>query len=350
VTEAAKAVDVSPVGALGWTDLLNRGIAAFPGPVWIAYLGIFLALSLFNQAARWAAGVPVGTVEPIRVVEASFPVLILIGLAGLDAVAIRAVAQIRPALAIDEAAVARLARDLTRTPATWALVAALAGLVEAAVSILTGPTNYGIDASSPAIVWIAAFVISAAATSLAFTFIAHAVHQLRIVTRVHRDLAVVDIFRLDPLYAFASLTSWTGSSLLLFGLYGIGFLFVIEGSQLAPIDLATVAGLCAAAVALFVVPLIGLHGRIQAEKATQRAAAGASMAAAIAELHRRMQSGEFVNSKEVSDAIAAATSAYTTISRIPTWPWRQETLRGFLGAVALPILIWSVTAILGRVI
>jgi hypothetical protein len=179
---------------------------------------------------------------------------------------------------------------------------------------------------------------------------AHAIHQLRIVTRVHRELTTIDVFRLDPLYAFAGLTSFTGVAMLAFGLYGVVSLGAVGEIGLSLIDFVTTAALAAIAVTLFVVPLLGLHGRIVVEKARQRGLAGESMAAAIAELHRRMAAGQFENSKEVTDAISAATSAYTTISRVPTWPWRQETLRGFLGAAALPIIIWTVTAVLGKVL
>jgi hypothetical protein len=44
----------------------------------------------------------------------------------------------------------------------------------------------------------------------------------------------------------------------------------------------------------------------------------------------------------------AATSGIETINHFSTWPWRPETLRGFLSAVALPIVIWVITLYLGR--
>jgi len=334
-----------------WTDWLLARVDALPGPLWLAYLGLFVVLAVLNQVAHWAGGSPVGSISNLVVLEASYPVLILAGMSALNVVAARSLAQLRPALPITDAAVVGIERDLLRTPATWAAVAGLLGVVEALFSVLAGPSGYGLGLTSPAILWIAEYVDGALTTALAFGFVAHAIHQLRLVTRVHRDIARVDIFRLDPLYAFASLTAWTGISVLAFGVFGFGTLSLVGGGiNFSAVDVATMAGLCAVAAVLFVVPLIGLHGRIQVEKARQRAAAGESMTAAVAELHRRMASGLFEKSKEVSDAIAAATSAYTTISKIPTWPWRQETLRAFLGAAGLPIVLWAVTAVLGRVI
>jgi hypothetical protein len=337
--------------AQSWIDWLLARLDALPGPRWVAYVALFVVLAVLNQVAHWAGGSPIGSVSALVVLEAAYPVLILSGMAALNVVAARSLRQLRPALPITDAEVADIEHDLLRTPSFWAAVAGLLGAVEALFSVLAGPSGYGLGPSSPAILWVAEYVDGALTTALAFAFIAHAIHQLRLVTRVHRDIARVDVFRLDPLYAFASLTAWTGISVLAFGVFGFGSLSLVGGGiSFSAVDVATMAGLCVVAAVLFVVPLIGLHGRIQLEKARQRAAAGESMTAAVAELHRRMTSGLFENSKEVSDAIAAATSAYTTISKIPTWPWRQETLRAFLGAAGLPIVLWAVTALLGRVI
>jgi hypothetical protein len=44
--------------------------------------------------------------------------------------------------------------------------------------------------------------------------------------------------------------------------------------QFSTVDYATTGLFCGLATALFVVPLLGLHDRIQREKASQRAAAG----------------------------------------------------------------------------
>ncbi len=96
------------------------------------------------------------------------------------------------------------------------------------------------------------------------------------------NAATEDLFRLEPLYAFANLTSWTG------------------------ID------------------------------------------AAVAEVQARIRAGDYERMDKLNNALAAATSVVATIEKISTWPWRPETLRGFVSAVGLPILIWTITALLGR--
>jgi hypothetical protein len=114
--------------------------------------------------------------------------------------------------------------------------------------------------------------------------------------------------------------------------------------------MATVVGLMFIATASFVVPLRGLHDRISAEKARHRALAGETLAATVAEVQARIRAGEYGRMSPLSDALAAATSAAASIARISTWPWRPETLRGFASAVALPVLLWTITALLGRFI
>jgi hypothetical protein len=183
-----------------------------------------------------------------------------------------------------------------------------------------------------------------------FTFVVLAIHQLRIVDRVHRDLVSVDLFHLDPLYAFAGLTSWTGALLIAICAYGYGLLTILSGSlfQLGPIDAALVATILVVAVACFVIPLLGLHGRIVAEKRRRRADVNQTLDHALAGIRTRVLAGDHAEVTILKDAVLAATSGLETINHVSTWPWRPETLRGFLSAVALPIVIWVITLYLGR--
>ena len=89
---------------------------------------------------------------------------------------------------------------------------------------------------------------------------------------------------------------------------------------------------------------------LQAEKDRRRAEANQTLDRVLSEVRDRVAAGEFAQVGSLNDAVAAATSGLNTINRISTWPWRPETLRGFLSAVVLPIVIWLITALLGRIV
>jgi hypothetical protein len=49
-------------------------------------------------------------------------------------------------------------------------------------------------------------------------------------------------------------------------------------------------------------------------------------------------------------ALTALERGRTAIERVPTWPWRPETLRGLVAAVLLPAVIWLIQFGLGKLL
>ena len=336
---------------VSWLDWLGDRIRAAPGPSWVAYLVIFAVLAMLGTAASWVSGaVPRGTLDPLVLVQASFPSFTLAWLEAMNAVALRSLRTLRPAMTIGDAEVGDLAVDLVRTPRRWAVAAALAGVAFGTASVVSGPENYGLREGVGPVMWVWALTYTAVTAALTAGAFAHAVHQVGIVIRVHRELVRVDLFRLDPLYAFANLTSLIGISSLAGTAFTVGALTLVGGVQFSVLEFAWFGAIIPIAVGVFVGPLLGLHGRIEAEKERRHAQAGEALETTVTEIHRRIHSGDFDRMSQLNDALAAATSAYGTISKISSWPWRPETLRGFVTAVGLPILLWAITAVLGRVI
>ena len=125
---------------------------------------------------------------------------------------------------------------------------------------------------------------------------------------------------------------------------------VVPTFELAPTDVVTFGFLLVVAIACFIVPLLGLHDRIGDEKDRRLAEANVTLATALAEVHRRIAAGEIDAAGRLNDAVAAANAAVLAVSRVSTWPWRPETLRGFLSAVLLPIGLWLMFELLRRLL
>jgi hypothetical protein len=294
--------------------------------------------------------VPVGELDPNAFFEASFTALFLFFYQALNGVALRALSRLRPALTVDEAEYEALRHDLVRAPGMAALLAIPLGAIVAILSIQANPLGYSLPPGAGPSAVIFEYTSQAFSNAIGLAFAVHTIHQLRVVTRIHASKVRIDIFRLDPLYEFANLTAWTGIAIFGTIIYGVGSLALVSGVQFSPVDIAQFVAFAGLAVGCFFVPLLGLHGRIVEEKARRRSEAGGVLEAAVAEVETRIRAADYEGMSQVNDGLAAATSAVTTISRVSTWPWRPDTIRGFASAIALPIVIYVITALISRFI
>jgi hypothetical protein len=338
-----------PAGA-SWLDQIIDRIHAAPGPSWAVYVAIFVVFLVLGHAASWLSGaVTPGALDPLALVQAFFPPFALAVVEVNAAAGLRSLGTLRPALVVDDVGAREVAADLSRTPRGMAAGAALAGSVFAVASVLTNPEVYQLRPGVGPIMWLWVLIYNPVVDALTAASIAFGLHQIHVVMRVHRDLVRVDLFRLDPLYGFSNLTAQLGILILAGTACGVGALTIV-GVRFTTLELAWFGAAIPLAIVAFVVPLLGLHRRIEAEKARRHTEAGVALDGAVRELHRRLRSGDFEGMGELNSGISAATSAYATISKVSTWPWRPETLRGFASAVALPIVLWLITSMLGRVI
>lgn len=336
-----------------WLDVFTDLVDAAPVPRWVVYAAIFAGGAAAVHIAEWADGtLPFPEIAPSVLIGTVFPAVIPWSMQVLDGVAVRALQTLGPALDLDTTRQEALADELTRTPAVASAILGLVGVVAGLMSVLDAPAGWGLRSDSTALAWTAALALSAVTLALLLGFLGHIIHQLRVVDRVHRRSVRVDLFRLAPLYAFATLTSRTGIVLLAITVFGIGAISLTSGGllALAASDVVTTIVVIAIAIACFIVPLLGLHDRIGVEKDRRLAEANATLETALVEVHRRIAAGEIDAAGKLNDAVAAANAAVLAVSRVSTWPWRPETLRGFLSAVLLPVGLWLLFELLRRLL
>ncbi len=73
-------------------------------------------------------------------------------------------------------------------------------------------------------------------------------------------------------------------------------------------------------------------------------------AAASRKVHAKADSGSLDGMDDLERLVAILVGERDVLKRLSTWPWQADTLRGFLSSIALPILVWIITNLLGRVI
>ena len=72
------------------------------------------------------------------------------------------------------------------------------------------------------------------------------------------------------------------------------------------------------------------------------------MAVTIAELHGRVDASELLSMDELHDTMAGLEIEWSALTRIPTWPWQPETLRGLITALLLPVAVFFFQFVLQR--
>jgi hypothetical protein len=102
------------------------------------------------------------------------------------------------------------------------------------------------------------------------------------------------------------------------------------------------------AVFVFVYPLLGLHGRLVAEKEHLQGESEERLKGVLAELNRDVDSGELGRADALNKTLASLLQQRDVLARLPTWPWSTGTLRGFVTAILLPIALFAVQRLLGQ--
>jgi hypothetical protein len=164
-----------------------------------------------------------------------------------------------------------------------------------------------------------------------------------VIGRAHRFVDAVDVLHLEPLHAFAGVTATTGILLL-----AVGYLAVPTNPL--PLGNPAVVGTAVAAIVLaiacFVVPLVGIHERIAAEKSRRLAAVNRLVADALTELHRRAGRRDLFEADALDKQLSSLLTERAILAAAPTWPWAPQTVRGFSAAIVIPILLWFVNRFL----
>ncbi|MEW5939387.1 MAG: hypothetical protein AB1750_06990, partial [Chloroflexota bacterium] len=187
--------------------------------------------------------------------------------------------------------------------------------------------------------------------SLFFVLIFHSVQQVRLIARIHREAANVNLYQSDTHHAFSRLTVRAAIGLVL-PLYAYLFIAVLFNnfgtSRMSAVDIGIVAFAVLIAVGVFVLPLLGMRRRLVNEKERLLIEANRQFDATTRKLHQRLEADHMEKMDDFNKALASLVIEKDTLKKISTWPWEAETMRGFLSSVGLPILLWFVTTYLGR--
>jgi hypothetical protein len=333
-----------------WIDHLTAWLDRLPVPPWLVYLMLAVTVNLVNAALEWRQGsYPPGTFYPLHVMTIA-AVFYYFGLIHyLDRGAEQALVEFRPALIEQSMSYAEIRYRLTTMPARPTWIVTILGIVYGALSSwLTANHVIFVDAvafTSPITSVVDGLIITLANMAL-LLFIYHSIHQLALIRRVYLTCTRIDLFKLTPLYAFSR---FTAKSALAWLAIGYAWFAAVSIMAVDPFNVASGSVVMLVALATFLVPLLGVHQMLVAEKARAKAETTQRLKAAMDAFHRmidREQVGEAVHQTQI---MAGLKQELEIVEKIPVWPWQPETLRTVISVVLLPILVRVLTLVLERI-
>ena len=345
VGQPAPPASFEPPYPPSWFDRLKGLIERLPIPWWLFYLIVGTVSILVFTSVQARAGAYDDGFFAWHLFLAIQPVFLLAAVHYLSREPSTALAEFQPAMS-KPALLPEVRYRLTVLPARMTLIATLAWLLVMVLYFLQGPAGAaGLRVAPSTFPFWSVF-------SLLFTlsygpFTAFAIHQVFELRRLFAQPLVIDLYHPEPLYAFSPLTARLAFVLALV-IYGWAMSDPTTLTNL--LSLATSIAMVALALAVFAFPLWGAHRRLAAEKKGALAGNGARLKSTTAELHRRLDLAEIAGMDDLHKALASLDLERAHLSRVPTWPWQPETLRGLVAALALPIVIWLIQFGLGRLL
>jgi hypothetical protein len=335
----------SPPFKPSWIDRFTRWLESLPGPYGASIFIIYILLSIQSQLVNWAAGVESwGVFNPAHLVYQLFTVEVLYFWNYLDRDAIRELKAFRPIWPAADREYADLVFRLSHQPARPIAALSALGIVIGAyyaysVEMMTSGRFAFSLASFYGVLGFGVPMI------LALAFCYRIIRQLRIVSRLYASVSEIDLFNLEPVYALSSHTAKTG---VIFLIMVYSNLLLAPRSIEIPTALVTTIAISVISFTAFVLPLRGINQRLVAKKKEVLREVNGRIKESFALLEERFDRRELGQVPELGKAIASLQHQKVFVEEIPTWPWQPGTVRGFISAMLLPILLWAIQQILGR--
>lgn len=309
-------------------------------PYWLTYLCCLILEVALLHILAWVDGwMPAFTFNPIMAV---FPIWLwvpLIIMTYVDSVAVDALSSFRPLLNIGEEELNRIKYEFSTMPPRGVFLSGLFWSINYLFLTYLGYkvfyVAYGLDSFLASVIFTVGLISYLTGSAIYY----HSLRQLSLVNRTVRMARQLNLFRLDPVYAFSRVTS----------LIGISWMLMLTLTLLTlPIRLATGLGVAIMAVqivlaiAAFVLPLWFVHQRLVSEKRRLIAELNLRVQSAMDKLHHALDNGERDDIDHFSNALMGMGAEREMLTAIPTWPWRAGTLTGFLSAIVLPIVLFLI--------
>lgn len=338
--------------APSWLDHVLYAIERLPIPAWQFYAGVWIILFILETAIKWHDGAyPVGTLDLFHAIYTGTAIYIVATVHYTKKVAAAALKTLRPVLTTNPAQYAALEYQLTTLRAGRTLFWSVAGAIYMLLLMLLPETltlrhMFRLDTSTLSLVFDMFIMMLIGLTMGAATY--HIVHQLRLVSRIYTTDVHIDLYKLNPLYAFSGLTARMAIFIAFIGYawFGQTSALVLESNEY----LAFYGFMLVLSVASFIWPLLGIHNLLEQEKKRLLGDVSQRMQTILDELHQRLDAADYSKIGEMNTSLDGLVKEQTVLDKLPTWPWRADTIRTLATALLVPIVLSIIQRLLQHVV
>jgi hypothetical protein len=160
--------------------------------------------------------------------------------------------------------------------------------------------------------------------------------QLFQVSQLYKQVKKINLFSLGPIYALsrygyllALLTAVAATILDLINRFG--------GGPGLPLENIVYQGIIALAV--FLIPLVGINNRLRTEKAQELQRLGDQLNSVYNETEAAVRRRKLAKVGDLRNASAALREQIDSVQKVATWPWNPGSLRNLLLPVLLPLFL-----------
>lgn len=335
--------------SLSWQTRVLDKIRASNIPRQIAYLSFFvIALLLMHLAPWWEGKLPWGYFDVYQLnplvwfLYIFFSIDYFLNYAGAE------IEKFRLVVDLSEQEMEGLREKFTTLPPVPGIVATVLGLL---FSILAFKITYPWDYAQAGITRIVTTFVSTFLMSFAFYLFYLLYRQDMLVSGLYSRVNQINIFKLEPIYTFSGITSRIG-----FFSIAAGVLAYLTNVVFSPVEPAIrnfiFFGLIffGLAIASFFLPSWGMHTRLKDEKTKAKNENDERIYSVFLALHEHVDGRLSVKPYELKDQLSSLLTFREEIAKISTWPWDTATLRGFLSALLLPIILGLIEGLISRLI
>lgn len=316
----------------------TRWVESLPVNMWVIYsivaIGLVLVQILFLW---WEKGLYAEELLPVIIFNSVAVPFLLVLIHILDNQAVAAVDSMQPVLDLSGGEFIQYKFRLSNMPFCAPLIAGLVLMVSTILTPLvsTEPVRYAALQQLP-VFGVVYHIIDKSSAFLFGVVLYHNIRQLRLVNSINSNHVRINLYHLRPLQAFSRLTASTALGLLVF----VYLWMLINPELLAdPVLLGYSLIFTLLAVAVFVWPLWGVHRLMEREKGKVLHEIDLRFENVISKLNQRIDDDEYASADSLNRTITSLEIQRKRISDIPTWPWKSETARLALTAIALPLIL-----------
>ncbi|MCW5873573.1 MAG: hypothetical protein KIS88_02895 [Anaerolineales bacterium] len=318
-----------------WLDSLMDWVSALKIASPLFYILLYVACVLVIHLALWFEGrLDWGMLDSYIFFDVIWFPLGLGYVHYMERVAQRSIAEIRPALSVSDSEFESIRYRFTTLPFWPILIITVLGFIFGMLlAFQSGSTD-----SISSILW-------AGLSGLGYTFLPiwlyAAYRHVSQIDDLYTKVKKLNLFNLQPLYGLARVAMVVGIFLVL--LVNINFLSeTYFGSVTQTPEMIVTLSMIGitAAVAVFVIPVLGIHRKIEKDKTNLLAENAEQIESLRGDIQSDMEGRNFKNIDGLEKGLSALLKVRESITAIPTWPWSPGTFGKFASAIVLPLIVW----------